>query len=133
MKITVLQWNVWYQEKADNILQALREFDADILCLQELSTDSYINPGRNLPAEIKKLGYHAYYETALYLKSQEPIRFGNGIFSKTPLNATIKFYTQQASPDRQEKEDRLYIQPKTAIDGNELIIGTVQLSWTPAP
>ena len=40
MQITVLQWNIWYKEPIENILKVLKEIDADIVCLQELSINN---------------------------------------------------------------------------------------------
>jgi endonuclease/exonuclease/phosphatase family metal-dependent hydrolase len=133
MKITVLQWNVWYWEKADNILKALKELNADILCLQEVTQDSDINPGRDLPAEIKSLGYYEYHEYTPYAAGQKPGSLGSGIFSKTPLHACRQHETLKAEPGRLDPDARLYLQADTTINGNLLTVGTTQLSWTPAP
>lgn len=40
MSFTVLQWNIWYKEKIENILETLMGIDADVVCLQELSIDN---------------------------------------------------------------------------------------------
>lgn len=37
MKLSVLQWNVWYKEDIRNIAKFLREHPADVICLQELT------------------------------------------------------------------------------------------------
>jgi endonuclease/exonuclease/phosphatase family metal-dependent hydrolase len=130
MKITVLQWNVWYREKADKILHFIKETNADILCLQELTADSYINPGRDLPAEIGELGYRTYYMAALRVGGEEYRQLGNGIFSRYPLSEPKTVYTQRATPGQQDQEDRLYLEADIKIGGKNLTVGTAHLSWT---
>ncbi len=40
MLIKVLQWNILYSEKAEEIPKALKKIDADITCLQKITTRS---------------------------------------------------------------------------------------------
>lgn len=40
MRIKVLQWNIWYQENVNNILELIRDIDPDIFCLQELTVNA---------------------------------------------------------------------------------------------
>jgi exonuclease III len=41
----LLQWNVWYDEKADNVVDFIKDTDADIVCAQELTVNGPANPG----------------------------------------------------------------------------------------
>jgi endonuclease/exonuclease/phosphatase family metal-dependent hydrolase len=133
MKLSVLQWNVWYQEKADNILRFLQETDADILCLQELTQESFINPGCNLPKEIELLGYYSHYKVALNTVGKFNRQLGNGIFSKFPVVSSEVFYTQHASDNLIDPEDRLCLTATLNVNSVHLTVGTVHLSWTHAP
>ncbi len=81
MTLKILQWNVWYKEKADSVLNFIKENDPDILCLQELTQDSKVNPSRNIVAEICSLGYETYYKLTI---DRHREKMGNGIFSKYP-------------------------------------------------
>lgn len=38
MRIKILQWNIWYEEKPENIVKTVQEIKPDIFCLQELAT-----------------------------------------------------------------------------------------------
>jgi mRNA deadenylase 3'-5' endonuclease subunit Ccr4 len=40
MKIKVLQWNVWFRERAENLLQIMKKYDPDIICCQEITLGS---------------------------------------------------------------------------------------------
>jgi endonuclease/exonuclease/phosphatase family metal-dependent hydrolase len=130
MEISVLQWNVLYQEKADNILQLIKQINADIVCLQELTQNSAANPGRDLPAEISALGYQAYYVPT----STEPeLTIGNGIFSKLPL---IKSKTEYVTREDLSNKDfpqynRAYIESVLDLDGVRFTVATVHLSYSP--
>lgn len=132
MQLTLLQWNVWYQEKADNILSLLKEANADILCLQELTADSSINPGRNLPQEIAGLGYQQHFVTTRTRSGDEHITMGNGIFSKFPLLNRRSVHVQYANddPETVDKENRIYIEVQLQVAAQELTVGTAHLSHT---
>lgn len=36
MNITILQWNIWYKEKVEHIVEFLKTQDADIICRSRL-------------------------------------------------------------------------------------------------
>lgn len=130
MKISVLQWNVWYQEKADNILKFLRQTDADILCLQELTTDSDTNPKRDIPLEVERLGYSsAYCETVV----KPHYRQGHGVFTKLPIINRREVVVQQGTMDTDDftEEKRVYIEALLAINDTALKVGTIHASYTP--
>lgn len=131
MKISVLQWNVWYKEKADNIISFLKSQDADILCLQELTTGSHINPLRNLPEEIAALGYNPLFQQTLEKqKGTEYYHMGNGIFSKFPITGNRHVYIQHEVPGGgYELENRVYVEARLDINGKPFTIGTVHMSY----
>lgn len=133
MKLSVLQWNVWFKESADKVVQFIRETDADIVCLQELTQDSVPNPNRDIPAEIKALGYSAAYLPAHQRTGERHIKMGNGIFSKFPIISSRHVYVQHQDTDSQDysKENRVYLEAKIKINDTELTIGTTHLSYIP--
>jgi len=129
MKISILQWNVWFKESADNILEELKRFDADIVCLQELTKDSLVNPGRDLEAEIASLGYQPAYALTI---DRSHHQMGNGIFSKFSILSERQVYVQHEEPGSTDfsRENRIYQEVTLDIPHRNLTIGTVHLSYT---
>jgi endonuclease/exonuclease/phosphatase family metal-dependent hydrolase len=133
MEISILQWNVWFQESADNILAFLKGVDADIVCLQELTQNSGPNPNRDMPQEIGLLGYDQFY-VATVDKPELPIgRMGNGIFSKHPIRSSRKVWVRDEPPEGSEtlNESRAYLECGIEAGGKLLTVGTAHLSFTP--
>jgi len=59
MKIKILHWNVWFQERAENILELVKELNPDIICCQETTVGSNFNDKRDVPKFIaEELGYN---------------------------------------------------------------------------
>jgi endonuclease/exonuclease/phosphatase family metal-dependent hydrolase len=131
MKLSVLQWNVWFRENADNIVQFIQEQDADIVCLQELTQNSTTNPLRDIPAELAALGYHAVYKPALQQSGKENIVMGNGIFSKFPIVGQRQVFVQHEDPksNNYAHENRIYIEAAIKADDTYFTVGTVHLSY----
>jgi endonuclease/exonuclease/phosphatase family metal-dependent hydrolase len=128
----MLQWNVWVKEKADNIIDFIRQVDADVVCLQELTADSFVNPGRNLPEEIGSLGYHTAFFAAHKRTGEEHIQMGNGIFSKAPLTGSRTVFVQHEDPESRDysRENRAYLETTLQLGAERLTVGTVHLSYT---
>lgn len=129
MKLSVLQWNVWYKESADNILQELKRLEADIVCLQELTTNSAASPRRDIPAEIAALGYNPYFVHSLH---DDEVDMGNGIFSKLPISNARHVFVQHETPDSEDysHENRIYLEVTVKTETGLFAIGTVHLSYT---
>jgi endonuclease/exonuclease/phosphatase family metal-dependent hydrolase len=133
--IKVLQWNVWYHEKCENIVNFIKRSDADIVCCQELTVNfKEANPGIDVPAEIAKAcnyNYHFNPQT-IYGTSGEQVQMGNGIFSKFPIKDKGFKYVQKADPNIKsyETEPRTYVEVTLDINGQELKVGTVHLSYS---
>lgn len=97
MKIKILQWNVWFQERAENILELIKKLNPDIICCQETTVGSKFNGKRNVPKFIaKELGY--YYNFSKAHKYEYPITpkgesnfGGNTIFSRYPIIKNSNF------------------------------------------
>jgi len=133
MEITILQWNVWFLEKADSILDFIKQTNADIVCLQELTQTSDANPGHDIPHAISELGYNDYY-VATVDKRDLPIgRMGNGIFSKFAIQSSRKVWDRDEPSEGSEtfNESRAYLECKLAVAGQTLTVGTSHLSFTP--
>lgn len=134
-KLKVMTWNVWLVEKADNILSLIKEIEPDILCCQELTTDSFVNPSRNIPAEISKLAAMNYkYQQILERSGEQYYKIGNAIFSKLPIIDYKFSYIGQTSPDSPNYpyERRVYMEVKLKTDDKTLTVGTTHLSYSHA-
>jgi endonuclease/exonuclease/phosphatase family metal-dependent hydrolase len=130
MKISVLQWNVLFKEKADNILEFIQSTDADIVCLQELTQDSEANPKRDIPKEISELGYESFYVRTI---DKPDWIMGNGIFSKLPIHASRQVFLRHELPNFQgaSNESRAYLECTFNYNGRPLVVGTAHLSFAP--
>lgn len=56
MRLTLLQWNIWYKEDIRNIAVFLREHPADVICLQELTIQDIPEIGHTPDYITKQLG-----------------------------------------------------------------------------
>ncbi len=134
MNIRLLQWNIWDRELPENIVEALEEIDADIMCLQELTTTASHETNFNLSQYIAdNLNYHYFYKAAQVWKKPDKITTqGNGIFSKYNLsNVAHVFVQEQLKPEPDASEQgRVYVQCTATINDTAIIVGTVHLSYT---
>ena len=88
MRVKILQWNIWFQEKAENIVKLIKRVNPDVICCQEVTSGSKFNGGRDVAKFIaNELGYNYYYSIAH--KYEYPITpkgesnfGGNAIFSR---------------------------------------------------
>jgi endonuclease/exonuclease/phosphatase family metal-dependent hydrolase len=130
MLIKLIQWNVWFKEKPENIADFLKEADADIICAQELIKDSRINLDvAKYVAE--KLGFEYYYHVGVTWDNRpDKVAQGNAIFSRYPLDDSHYFYVQQPkhNPIDSSHEGRVYIEVVIKIGDKEVTVGTTHLS-----
>jgi endonuclease/exonuclease/phosphatase family metal-dependent hydrolase len=134
--IKILQWNVWYEEKADRIVDLIKKTNADIVCAQELTSDAPANPRIDVPAAIAKACDYNYYfqPTIIGGTKGESLTMGNAIFTKFPLVNKNSVYVQKKDPNHKsyETENRTYVEVDLDIGGRKLKVGTVHLSYSPA-
>jgi endonuclease/exonuclease/phosphatase family metal-dependent hydrolase len=135
--IKILQWNVWYHEKYENIVEFIKHTNADIVCCQELTVNfAEANPGINVPDEIAKACNYNYFfhPQSIYGTGSQQVQMGNGIFSKFPIVSAGYRYVQKADPSIKsyETEDRTYVEAILNINGKQLKVGSVHLSYSPA-
>jgi len=132
--VKILQWNILYKEKIENIVKLLKEINPDVFCLQELSINSKFNPTiPNTPLYVaQQLGVNYYFERA-FTKSDtsEMEAFGNGVFSKYPIVRKNSFFTQKPAPVQKSYSDegRVYVETDIQIDKSVLTVATVHLSY----
>jgi len=126
-----MTWNVLYKEKADNILALTMEIKPDILCCQEITKDSFINPSRDVPKEISNIlgGDYRYHQVLDSLEDQ-PGNMGNAIFSKYPITRQRHLLLQRGSADiDSSSQNRGYLEIRTKIDNVIFTVGTTHLSY----
>jgi endonuclease/exonuclease/phosphatase family metal-dependent hydrolase len=135
MNIKLLQWNIWYKEKIDNVVQIINEFDPDIVCLQELTINCVDNPGIVSTAKYvaRKTGMSFYFEEAQHWDNDDEMdAVGNGIFSKYPIVRKFAQHVQEPTKDYIDyaHEGRIYVECDLDINGKTITVGTAHLSYT---
>jgi endonuclease/exonuclease/phosphatase family metal-dependent hydrolase/ubiquinone/menaquinone biosynthesis C-methylase UbiE len=134
MIIKFIQWNICYHEKVDKIIELLKRLDADIICLQELSGNTVINPNIRTDIRIgKELGLFSYCEKTQEWSNWEKEYQANGIFSKFPIiesKKTILHSSHSPSIINFSEEGRIYIEALIEIQDFHLYIGTTHLSYS---
>ena len=131
-KLSILQWNVWYLEDIKNIAVFLKENKADIICLQELTIGFDKQDHIHTPEYIaKELGYNVRYKEITF--ADKSVKLANAIFSKHELSDTRTVWiNQEQGSGSYDDENRAYVETKVTVDGKELTIGTVHMSYTHA-
>lgn len=135
MNIKLLQWNILYKEKVENSVALIKELNPDIVCLQELASDSIYNPGiPDVSSYIgAKLKYNYYDHHAQDNTKRETSAIGNGIFTRFPIvRREYKFVQESRNGARVFwDEGRVYVEIEVQIEGKTLTVGTVHLSYSP--
>ncbi len=134
MKIKILQWNILYKEKIENIISLIKEINPEIFCLQELAIESRYNPSfKDLPDFIsKELKTNYYFERAFTKDDKSEMEaIGNGIFTKYPIKRKSSFFTKIPATVQKSFSDegRIYIETDIQIEKKLLTIGTTHLSY----
>lgn len=128
MKIKILQWNIWYKDcinNLDKIIRELKKWDADIVCLQEVSANNDIEHLKRL----FKTYPHGYYAEADKFETRTQ---GNVILTKYPIinRETVFINEPGKSHNGYDKEGRVYIEVELNIKGKSLTVGTTHSSYT---
>lgn len=129
----LLQWNIWYKEKIENVLKILKEINADILCLQELADDSVFNKNINTAKYLKEnLQMNMFYQDSNTWATYNKKSQGNAILTKYPIIKSDFKYLQEPNHDIRDasREGRIYLELTVLINNQELTIGTTHLSYT---
>lgn len=108
MKLKALSWNIWWFGYFDKISKFLKEFDADIIALQEVTQD---DKTRDTVGFLTDLGYS--YAFAPFMKIKDGRTVGNAIFSKNEIVHTQIF-------ELSEKDMRNAVMADVEVEGNTL-------------
>ncbi|NTU73960.1 hypothetical protein HGB07_07440 [Candidatus Roizmanbacteria bacterium] len=127
----LLQWNIWYKEKIENIAQTIKTIDPDIVCLQELGVYSVANPDAHTAHKLQSLlGLNMYYKDAQKWEGAHSEQ-GNAILSKYPIIRSDYEYIQVSTESIDySKEGRVYVEVSLQIDKKIIAIGTTHMSYT---
>jgi len=128
MSIKLLQWNVWYKEDPNNVIKQLKEIDADILCLQELTIGSSLHSKVDVVQLVKdELGYEVYFKDMVTGNDGAQ---ANAIFSKYPIkDSKFIWINEPAGSGGYDDEYRCYIEVDIVIGGKKLTVGTTHMSY----
>lgn len=128
--VSILQWNIWYLEDIHNIADFLSENKADVICLQELTINFDKQQNIHTPNFIaEQLGYHVYFQEITF--ADKELKLANAIFSKFPItNTRTVWVNEEQGSGNYDDENRAYVEAALDVNGEELIIGTVHMSYT---
>jgi endonuclease/exonuclease/phosphatase family metal-dependent hydrolase len=134
--LSFVQWNVWDHSDPNKVAERMVDIGADVYCLQEVATESTLQPGKKL-AEIlmKDMGYYGVFEQACRFDlrfAKGSIGQGLGIFSKHPLTLVQSTELSRGGWHYELKGrplDRKYLEASVQLPGVEPIsVGTTHLS-----
>lgn len=137
MRIKILHWNIWFQEKVENILQVVKEINPDIICFQEVTIGSKFNSKRDVAKYIAtELNYNYNFSNAH--KYEFPITLkgevnygGNAIFSRFPIikNSNFSIINPKDSP-KLKYERRTCAVSGIRINNKTLSVATAHKSFS---
>ncbi len=133
---TLLQWNIWYKENYKNVIKYLKQINADIVTLQEVTQNSFEQNFVDVVEELKnKTNYNVYYKPAhyWYLNNKTKKFQGNAILSKFPFKRKSFVFVQNINEnnlDDYRTEGRVYVECDIELNNSKsIIVGTTHLSY----
>jgi len=132
-EVSVLQWNVWYEEDIRHIAEFLKATPADIICLQELTVDYPKQTVADTPAYIAEQFGYFYAHKALTMGPTEggSWALANGIFSRFPIIDQRAVWINQPEDDGGYSDEyRAYVEASLDVGGRRLRVGTAHMSYT---
>lgn len=128
----LLQWNVNWKSDPGRLLGDLARFDADVMCLQEVTRDSEVNPGVDIPALIGALGYHMVYRPTIERTGDRHKIEGVSVFSKFPITGQAVHWINRgdSAGHNAENYDRALVLATIDTPAGPLCVGSTHLSMT---
>jgi endonuclease/exonuclease/phosphatase family metal-dependent hydrolase len=130
MKISFLQWNIWYEEDIHNIAQYLKNHPADIICLQELIINHPGQTEEHTPSYIaEQLGYNYF---APEMKLDGRVKIADGVFSRYPILGTRQVWINEPTDGSKgfDNEYRVYAEVKLDLGETKVTVATSHMSYT---
>lgn len=131
MKINVLQWNVWFREDIDRVIEVIKRLDVDIICLQEL-THGYIGQSQENTWEYiqNQLNFNCVHQSIPIITKDEQWRQANGIFSRFSIGEPRKHWLH-VPVDSNDITDqyRGYLEADVYVGDKPLTVATTHMSF----
>lgn len=131
--ISVLQWNVWFQEDIHHVGEVIHSLDPDIICAQELTIGF---EGQSVPNTVeylsKLLGFY-WYGKELPIEAPDGKRHTlvNAIFSRFPLvDGYSTWINIPSHGGGYGDEYRAYVEATAQLSDGPLTIATTHMSYT---
>jgi endonuclease/exonuclease/phosphatase family metal-dependent hydrolase len=131
MPIKILQWNVWFKEDIDRVVDVLKELNADIICLQELTQGYHEQSKDNTWEHIQdELGYYGVHQTIPVITESEKWMQANAIFSRYPIIDHREHWLHKPK-DLNDINDQFrgYLEADIDVGGKLLVVGTSHMSF----
>jgi endonuclease/exonuclease/phosphatase family metal-dependent hydrolase len=129
MKVSILQWNIWYKEDIHNIVKFLQKNPADIICLQELTRNYHTTEPETIQYIAKSLGYNYHFQEIVL--DDERWTQANGIFTRFPITSgRSQWINEPIGSGSYDDEYRAYIEVTIEAEGKKLEVGTTHMSYT---
>ena len=135
MHLTVLQWNVWFKENIERVIDVLKAQDADIICLQEL-TRGYIEQSQENTWEYiaHGLGYEYRVQEIPIVTPEAQWSQANAIFSRYPItNKVVHWIHEPRDFEDLTDQYRGYLEITVDVKGNHFTIATTHMSFNTDP
>ncbi len=133
MDLSILQWNIWYQEDIRNVAKLIKAIDPDIFCLQELTVGHPVQEIKNTPRHLADhMGYHFFTkEIPIETPDGQKVILANGIFSRFPITSSRSAWTNQPKHGGgYDDEYRAYVEATLEVQGEAITVGTTHMSYT---
>ncbi len=129
--LSLLQWNIWYKESIDLVIDEIKRWNPDIICIQECITKPRYHSAQLLA---KALDYSLVYQPAQHWKNN-PVKLeqGNAILSRFPIQSSRSVFVQaeRKTPKDGSEEGRVYVEAEIELGSTTLTIATTHLSYSP--
>lgn len=135
MKISILQWNVWFREDIDNVIDVIKGLDVDVVCLQEL-THGYIGQTQDNTWEYvqRELGFNRAHQSIPIITDTEQWQQANAIFTRFPINNRISHWLHEpAREDDKTDQYRGYLEVELQVADFSVDVATTHMSFQQYP
>lgn len=131
MHLKILQWNVWYKEKVENVLNEIKKLDLDVICLQEL-THGYVKEHNKSSWDYigEDLGFTFSFQEIPIVKGKDNWLQANAIFSKYPIKRQTTTWLHRPISEKDPADQyRGYLEVELDVKGKPVTVGTTHMSF----
>jgi endonuclease/exonuclease/phosphatase family metal-dependent hydrolase len=135
VRLTIMQWNVRFSEPVERLLPVIREVNAEVVCLQEITENTEFNPGICVSDIIAQSLHYSdtHFTAASRSKYQDRSSFtGNAILSRLPITQKLSFTIkdQGCTSNRFDPHRRIYLEARIQLGKESVTVGCVHSSYT---